>query len=351
MQLSPLEAAAVQGCIDVVMDLVTKALPSTSFVMHGSRSTGLADPLSNIDFCVLIPEYEEKTERGPSPSRPQAKKAARAIFRRLQEALREHGRFKDVCHRNGHADLLTATDKPTGLAVQFVANMSVARKRELSTYYLEEYPQLRPLFMVVHQALRIRGLDSLPGGGIGSYPLLVMILTALKHSNVAFRKEDLGLQLLHILNFWAHAETDIKGYAADPPRAFLKFKGKASDIMSGTATSESIYDKGFKALGETNSLLRKRNHNYQSNLLCLQDPGNPAYDLGKRTHHIKLIQEVFQHALEKIKLSCTEYNNITVGKGQGDGGISLIGPLVEARYDSFVKARTRLSQVAGSYSG
>ena len=347
MRLSPSEAVAVQECIDAVVDVASKVLGSTSMVMHGTRSTGLAHPLSDINFCIMVPEYQEKTERGPSPSRPEAKRAARLIFQSLGKAMKGSGRFENIRDVHGHVNLLKAIDKPTRLRIQFNANTPVVRERDFSTYCLEEYPQLRPLFMVIYQALQTRGLANVSDGGIGSYPLLILIYTALKHAEVPFRKRDLGLQLLHILEFWTHADTEDIGYAADPPRTFPKF-GKfrrvAADSDEGGSTSEDIYDEGFKVLGKANYSLRKRHLKYQSNMLCLQDPANPTCDLGKKSRHIKLIQEVFRSISERIKLRCTEYNSLTPEERRDRREIFLIGPLVDARYNTFIKARARLTE-------
>ena len=343
MQLTPLEAAATQKCIDEAIAFAARVLPSAPIVMHGSRATGLAGPFSDINFCVMAPELQDKIERGPSPGRPEAKRIIKGAIRRLEEAFQKKRHFKVVQGVQTSMEAMTAIYKPTGLLVKFVANLSAVRERNITSYHLEEHPQLRPLFMIIDQALKIRGLTSADQGGAAAYPLLIMILTALRHAEVPFRKGDLGLQLLHVLEFWAQAETSVTGYAADPPRTFQKYQGVASDIANGAPRSKDTYDDGFDILGKTNRSLKKKNSEYQSDLLCLQDPGNPTNDLGKRIHHIKRIQEVFRFTAEKMKLRCVEYNSMTYDERQRNRSVDLIGPLVDARYNTFIRARAKLT--------
>ena len=336
MRPTPGEAQSVEQCIHEVTRIVTKALPSNPLTMHGSRFTGLAAPHSDIDFRISIPEYEKDLSiRGPSASRPEARKASRRVLRVIARALQRSRRYSNIEFVWGRLPLITAKDNLTGLELQFLALAPVLPAREYSANYLAEFYALRPLFVLLRHALDMRNLTTVYEGGLGSYPLLMMIVTALKHAPGAFARNDLAGQLLHVLNFYATADLYTYGFSADPPRIFpKKFPRAGSEEREG-----EVQDRYTAGIG----VLRKESQRRAPWLLCLQDPADPVNDLGKKAFQIKHIQATFASVRAKIvhSMALWEECNVAVRKMRR---WALLAPLVRAKYQIFAKQRRRLAR-------
>lgn len=186
--------------------------------MHGSRATGLAGPLSDLDYVIQLPNSEMGFQK--------MQKATKNVLHELRVALDKSADYKQTRYVSGRIPTLTVVDKKTGLRVQTTSSMVTAHTTEFVKYYLAEYPQLRPLYLILRRYLERRELASAAGSGLSSYPTLVVILTALTHAKENFLPDDLGRQLLHVLDFWATADCISLGYAADPPLTFPKFSRK-----------------------------------------------------------------------------------------------------------------------------
>ena len=330
------ERLSVEQCIDQVTNLINISLPSNPLMIHGSRYTGLAFPLSDIDFRVSIPEYEKDlSARGPSLTRPKAQKAGRKVLRTIGRILDRSPRYRDVELVWGIIPLITAIDNPTGLRLQFLALSSCLPAREYTVNYLNEYPSLRPLFMLLRHILDIRNLNIVFEGGLGSYPLLIMIVTALKHAPGTFARDDLGGQLLHVLGFYADADLCKDGFSADPPRSFLK-RATSNKSKDQNAETGDRYLAGIETL-------RKKSQQYYPWLLCLQDPADPVNDLGKKAYQIKHIQATFKVLREAIiqSMAAWERKNAVT---RGSTNHSVLLRAIGAKYRMLEYQRSKLAQ-------
>lgn len=339
MKLTPMEVASTLEAIGFVKAIVAAAAPSNDLSIHGSRYTGLASPMSDIDFSVALPEYEKRPlARGPSASRPESIRAGKKLLLVIMKALKQSKRYNQVRYIHARVDIVTAYDIKTGLSLQFSTLVSFRPAREYSMCYLAEFQGLRPLYVALRHFLLMRNLTGVRTGGIGSYPLLVMIVTALKHGPPMLTKGDLGHQLLHVLEFWSTADLYKYGYCADPPSRFEKKPPKISKEEREERKADP-YLNGIDFLRE-----KKDNAPF---LLCLQDPANPTNDLGRNVMEIKHIQASFGKALSNLEKSIGLWEKVIDTKeAEISSSYTLLGVMLSGNYTDFECQREKLAKGA-----
>ena len=147
--------------------------------------------------------------------------------------------------------------------------------------YAEDYPYLYELYFVLKAALEIRGLTDVFRGGLGSYPLLMMLVASIKLN--PHPRNDAAGALINFLEFYGSFDNTSKGISIDPPELFDK-----AEITVMSAKTKSKIEKG-----QTQSL--------PPYMLTLRDPANPMNDLGRKTTGIKHIQATFRQLAMDLK--------------------------------------------------
>ena len=340
MRPTSAEGSAVRNAIESVQRIVSSKLPSNPLSIFGSRYTGLAGPLSDIDFSLSLPDFEKDLSvRGPSATRPEARHAGMQLLRRLVSLLHSNGQYYNIKIIPAYIPILTATHHVTGLTFQFQTLAPILPSREWTSYYLSEFPSLRPLFLLLRHSLKIRDLTTVQYGGLGSYPLVMMIIAALKHAPGVFSPDDLAGQLIHILDFYANADLFNYGYSVDPPRMFTKISKPLP--AEGEASSRDPHLWSI-------DVLRKRNQK-QPWALCLQDPADPVNDLGRKAYQIKHVQASFAATRKRIWAKLQMWDRMgTEARQRWDQGV--LDPLVRARYDDFEASRQVLAKASETSS-
>jgi non-canonical poly(A) RNA polymerase PAPD5/7 len=136
--------------------------------LFGSTKTGLCLPTSDIDLTVSLPE----ASWGSSPTLV------------LAEALRA----RHVCERlqvisNARVPIVKMWDAKTRAAVDISFNASSGPATcVVVNDFAREFPQLRPLSFVLKYFLHLHCLNEPYLGGIGSYTLILMIVSFLQVS-------------------------------------------------------------------------------------------------------------------------------------------------------------------------
>ncbi|MCJ1307736.1 hypothetical protein MMC25_001384 [Agyrium rufum] len=330
------EASAVQSSQEYFRVAAQKALPDNPISFHGSRLTGLALPLSDIDANFTIAEFEKDSgTRGPSPHRPAARRVASKLLDKLRSALRRDSRYEDVRWVHGRIPLVTAVDRQTKLEVQCSTLAPVSVTVQFIKYYVEELPSLRPLYLVLRQALELRGLKSVPEGGLGSYSLLTMITTALKHYSGLLKSDGLGQQLLFVLEFWGNADLIHNGYCPDPTRVFPKQPGKTYTAEEEETRKCDLYLHGIDRL--------QKYYPDRPYLLCLQDPANPVNDLGRQCLQIREIQTLFRKKQQEIGHLIQRWDSMDkLEREQADW--TILDPLLRANYRWLIWRRRAMTR-------
>ena len=305
--------------------MAEKVVSASSIHLIGSYSTGLATPISDLDFRLSLLAYEiEPLTRGSSPSRPEARKAGERALKKLEKAMKKSHSYGNVEYIRAQFNMVRAVHCPTEIQVQIQATFTQPVSIPYILTYLSEYPTLSPLYILLRSALQMRGLNNVSKGGIGSYPLLIMIVYALKRCSSDFPRHDIANQLLYTLELYHESNFYKNGFSLNPaPVVFDKW-------MPG--------NKGIDELPQLNPDSRRY-------LLCLQDPADPTNDLGRKSHRIKHVQEVFKTARREIRVAMQRWELMSKSEREGltKGGFCL-QPLVGADYTHFEARRRRLEQ-------
>lgn len=309
--------------------------------------TGLAGPLSDVDFNIQLPASKGTAKEISSSTHPHHLKSGLSILRRFEQALRADACYRDVLLMNAtRLPVLEALDRRTGLMIQCVSR-PLGQGDEYCKYYIQEYPQLRPLHALLSQSLRNAELYSRSHGNIGSYALFVMILTALTHAREHFQNKELGPQLFHVLGFWADADLLSNGYAADPPRVFPKYSRSVTN-----RPEEEPLANGESSMAGIRTLVLKNLQEYKAvskplYRLCLQDPANHFNDLGRSAYQIRNLQTNFRKALDDIYALAQAWDGRSLKeRSEFPFQMCLLRPLVGSNWQPFVVARERLQRAS-----
>lgn len=338
MRLTAAEKKACQLVIKEITSIIGTALPKNPVEVVGSHRTGLATPTSDIDVRFFMPEYEKKKpiDCGSNVPNPKARQAMMNKLKQLCSALRKSPRFVDATLVYARVPIVRVLHRQTGLTVNIQTLRPSLAVRTCVAAYLSEYPTLRPIYMILRFALEIRHLTTVFEGGFGSYTILMMIVNALKHASILHSpghdatRYDLATHLFWVLDFYAAADLRKNGYSPDPPRVFpkvvnpKKLNTKSDPLKTGSS---------FKTIPK------------EPYLLCLQDPADPLNDLGRKSHSIKHVQEVFRQSSRTLRDKLEDWDNIP-SEERGLRQESLLDPLVGAHYAHFMEKRRILAEAA-----
>ena len=332
MTLTAVEESAAQGVIKEVALTTQGIRQNTPLQLLGSRRTGLATPLSDIDMTFSKPnEADHKQQQHLTrASRTSKKSEAVEALVGLRRSLSKSSQFGDVELVFARVPIIQTKHRATGLKVQIQALEYHESAQEYVSKYLQELPSLRPLYTILRGCLEIRGLTSVRDGGLGSYSLLIVVVNALKHANGSFAPDDLAGRLLYILHFYSDANLCDSGYSIEPLRMFDKTTGQLQEgKQSAGLPSQPTED--------LDDIIRHQDLS-RPYLLCLQDPANRSNDLGCKAYLIKHIQEIFRFARESILRQLKEGKNVHIRRQ------SYLNTLVQANYQDFEAHRSRMER-------
>lgn len=339
MSLRAGEVETAEKIQEIIGLIIKEAIPAATVDLMGSYYDGLATPFSDMDFRLSLPMYEkDPLTRGPSPGRPKARKAMMKLLKELHDAFAASDVFDGVTLVNAAVPIIKLTHIRTKLMVDVQVSSRKTPQQLYRENYLTEYPTLRPLYILLRSALHIRGLGTVYQGGLGSYPILIMIVYVLKTCPLHIDKTDVGNQLLYLLKFYATANFNEEGYSLDPPSVFSKLRRR--DARAHIAGRTDLVARGIRMIGAKSEK--------QPYLLCLQDPADPTNDLGRKSYSIKHVQKVFGKAYERITNHLHQIETSPTGSGGGDDcerilQQGLLFPLVGANYEDFEARRRKKS--------
>ncbi|KAL8936821.1 MAG: hypothetical protein Q9216_004732 [Gyalolechia sp. 2 TL-2023] len=320
---------AMRKVVSQVNHVVNSTIDKCSCDVIGSYSTGLALAYSDIDFAISLPDVEEEAAvHRKSLNGLDFRKQYRRILFKLQKAFAKDINFAESSSVVVYArtPIVRVTHRITGQEIQVQLWTGARQQQQHTLAYLAEYPALRPLYFVIRSCLEMRRLNITFEGGLGSYPLLMSIVNALKHASGRYDPHDVGSQLLHVLDFYTSSDLYHTGFSIEPPRTFRKGEIRKAVKERLSRASDPVLC-GIDLIGRTNP-----RHPY---LLCLQDPADPTNDLGRKAYAIKHIQQTFATA-RKIMVSGMEaWDQRPNGTTANDDNISLLDALVHGNYGRF----------------
>ena len=318
--------------------IIRKVLPGAALTVHGSYDSGLATPVSDVDFSLSLPiKNESSRTEGARVLKQQSRRRNLDALKTSKNALAISPSFHQ-CEflRKASVPIVKAVHRPTNKTIEIKIASTELPYKLYKADYLSEFSTLRPLYVLLKSSLQLRGLDKPFGGGLGSYSVFMMVVYALKTCPPDIGPENIALQLLHILRLFSDTDLCKYGFSIDPPYMFEKLlqpptKGQTKQ-SNGTVFHKSMY----------NFLWR-----HQPYLMCLLDPVNPLNDLGIKAYGIKHIQAFFGHARGEVKKLLRERKDASgpitdrVDKG-------LLYPLVGADYEYFEKEK-KSSRIAAEH--
>lgn len=215
------ERLARSHLIQQVQDHVREILPRHGLEVFGSERTGLALATSDIDFRLLLPERSADAALAKLPPPPEQRTEGLKSLRALHwGGLSKHKAYMLAKLRHARYPLISLQDRNSGLDVQIVLSNDTSLSREIMKQYMEEYPYLRQVYLVVKTMFDVRGLSDVFRGGFGSYSLFMMVVASIRYS--PHPRNDAAGALTSFLKFYRNFPTAQWGVSIEPPGLFDK---------------------------------------------------------------------------------------------------------------------------------
>ncbi|KAF2274885.1 uncharacterized protein EI97DRAFT_421556 [Westerdykella ornata] len=301
---TPNESRARDRVMQQVLSTVQIPTSRIRLELFGSERSGLALPLSDIDFRVLQPDIEGFDLNDNIPSKRRISKRTKRLLDTLKfRFLKDETHFKTPAIHIFSHPLISVSHTATTLDVQLVCCNDTSAQQDAIAKYIRQYPQLPAVYTVVRAMMKARGLAEPAHGGFGAYTTLMMVVAAFRHTQLI--TSDPGHSLMKFLNFWASFDT-LNGLSISPPELFDK---EAEPVLSETA-KQDLLDGRIKALPPW--------------MLCLRDPVDPTNNLGRKSASIKHFQATCKHLADSLT-----YNYRLCDRGSRPPGPllwSVVGP-------------------------
>ena len=305
----------------------------------GSRATGLAMPTSDIDLNI--------STSSTSGSTLLIKSRLSRVFSHLLATSRKNGLFRSINTRFRPAvPLVTGRHASTHLEFQVQSTVDVFLSMQNTISFINEYATLPKLFLLLKQMLTMRGLCSGQAQGLTSYPLLVMIVAALKFSEGKLDRRDTAAHLLFFLDMYSDIDFNTTAISFSPLQYVVK-RHPHSATLPDTRSAALTPDNHGMSKNEIESATqdidaRRRFATIKPDaefLMSLQDPADLRNDLGKAAWRIREVQTVFIRAREELKAGLKAWDD-----GEDSGKQEpLLAPCVGGDYRIFENARHHLA--------
>lgn len=260
--LSPtqMEIDARNEMLMMVESIVTRLWPESSTEIFGSYATDLYLPSSDIDVCVM------GTPEGGSPGE----------FEKLAEAIRNVTGFaRRVSVIKAKVNLVKIVARKTEVNCDISIGVNNGPKYvPVIKKYVESYPALRPLLLVVKCFLRQRNLNEVYTGGLGSYSVLLLVVSHLQMLKYNFptTKSNLGCVL----------------------QLFFQLYGRIFNVcVAGIQVKNNgaYYDKFERYHTAPQETLR----------FSIEDPNDETNELGLKSFAATRIRKAFTNASKSLK--------------------------------------------------
>ncbi|EXJ85815.1 hypothetical protein A1O1_06184 [Capronia coronata CBS 617.96] len=275
----------------------------------GSRATGTADALSDLDVNVSRPRTPASMDSAKAPM--EILNLLERAFRGTHEKIKLDFRPLEVVYnlKSARVPILLCRHRSSGLPIQIQCTPRTYDSTEYVKAFLKEYPTLRSLFKVLKQSLLMRGLTVGSHGGLTSYPLLNMIVAALKFSEGKVHPLDAGRQLLSFLDLYCELDFSSQGISTRPLRFFPKHGGgkqRPSDSVTPDASLLELFPQELE--GQRKMSLSRGKSGY---LMTLQDPANPFNDVGRSAYMIKDVQATLIDLRAKLNETMAQWDRLS----------------------------------------
>eukprot|EP00742_Colponemidia_sp_Colp-10_P007495 GILJ01008076.1.p1 GENE.GILJ01008076.1~~GILJ01008076.1.p1 ORF type:complete len:487 (+),score=68.38 GILJ01008076.1:151-1461(+) len=251
--------------VDRLRDIIVGLWPAAQVETFGSFASKLYLPLGDVDIVIL---------NGPEKI-PKAlqKLASILVQRRLVKSIETIAKAR--------VPIIKLVDAETGIPVDISFNVqNGVDANALVRDYMESYPEMRHLTIVLKYFLYQRGLNETFRGGMGSFLLQSIIISFLQHH--PSRNQDRN-------NFNSYS---LGHYLLD----FLELYGRNFNYT----------DVGISIRGKGSYFPKSRRDWYDRErpfLLAVENPQDPELDIGKNSWAVRSIKKAFEHAYGQITSS------------------------------------------------
>ena len=313
------EIAAVDQCFEDVRRLVKDVLNCDAVELFGSRTTDLQLPGSDLDVCV---NYKDITVRD---------------MRRLADVVNARGlaSVMEVIDK-ARVPLVKFQHKESGLSVDISFNtVSGQRTADMVKEYMDTFPELRPMVLVLKRWLQQRDLNETYRGGVGSFMLVLMIVRVLQDlhklgcaTGMTERRKDVQVE------FKSKRVQDSKMLARLNLGAALLYFFRYYGIELNYNVVGLSVRKGGKLLSKVKSGWMMYNRPY---LLAVENPDDISADVGKNSCNIRNFRVACQASYFRLRRAIEEHESDRSAKRLVSSDGSLLASVLPV--DDFARQR------------
>ncbi|XP_025115205.1 non-canonical poly(A) RNA polymerase PAPD5-like isoform X2 [Pomacea canaliculata] len=273
MSPQPEEARMRNEVVGRIEAVIKELWPEAKVEIFGSFRTDLYLPTSDIDLVVF----------GQWKNLP---------LWTLQDALLkrkivENEKIKVL--DKASVPIVKMTDAATEVKVDISFNMdhnnaNGVESARLIQKFLQDYPNLKYLVLVLKQFLLQRDMNEVFTGGISSYSLTLLAISFLQlhpRLDAATPQANLGVLLIE----------------------FFELYGRNFNYMR---TGIRIKDGGAYVPKE--EITKEMENGHRPSLLCIEDPLNPGNDIGRSSYGAMHVKQAFEYAFLVLSQAMAPYN-------------------------------------------
>jgi hypothetical protein len=271
-------------------------------VVTGDRLVGLALPRSPIEILIPIPDHSGPVELDAKVrwKRPSVLQEYQRTLHQISIGVAENSNFTPFTQliRFGVPHLISV-HRPSGLTVDISCEPAQSASTEYIKQYLQQWPELRPLYFALRLLLEGRQLFGRERSAIQPYALQLMVVATLKlfmHEHTS-RPDRLGQLLMQFLDtFGTGFDYRATGVSVEPPE-FFTIQSVNRARSSGKPLPHVL---GQRALLQVKVRATAKGEEALANQLCIQDPSNYLTNAGFGCTRTPEIVHVFSSARRRM---------------------------------------------------
>ncbi|CAI9715104.1 terminal nucleotidyltransferase 4B-like [Octopus vulgaris] len=286
MSPRPEEKFMREGVVKRIQNVVKQLWPDAQVEIFGSFCTGLYLPTSDIDLVVF----------GTWETPPLWKLKGALVENNIADE--EYIKVLD----KASVPIVKLTDRQTEVKVDISFNMrNGVKSARLIKSYMEEFPHLKYLVLVLKQFLLQRDLNEVFTGGISSYCLILLTVSFLQlHPRLEAKTSNTNLGILLI--------------------EFFELYGRNFNYLK---TGIRIKDGGSYVPKE--EIQKDMENGYRPSLLCIEDPLTVGNDIGRSSYGAMQVKQAFEYAFLVLRHTISPQHAYVLRDNQRTSSVSSSG--------------------------
>ncbi|KAL4924668.1 uncharacterized protein BDV17DRAFT_273910 [Aspergillus undulatus] len=330
---APTEEEAVDRVRGEIRKMVSKFLEPSEHLSVERTGLGMSHSMFNVNFYRKRPDgVSSQQHRDVSVRRfQQFKDQVLDIFDKSY--LYRVGRL------GGHQKLQAIVHVSTGIVFGLENSDTSSAQFEYIRAFNAEYPDLRPLCLVINTMLEAHELY------IPAEALQVLVAAFLKMNHGRFRGDTscakAFVAFVHTFGIHQKGRLTSTGVSADPP-CFFKADTVEEAIRDIGDGDKPAYLLGQSALCNTRKTARKKGNNRLAQALMVQAPGNYNKDLGSSFTETPRLREVLRKMYGTLRY---DLHHWTPSEKHGNGiteASSILTKLFDVSFKGFEERRRHI---------